>query len=148
MFKTILSKDIFVNLYLRIFCRSKYQKFNKLLLNCGLKGLGINNYQNLFVSGELNFLKKYLLKIETPIIFDIGANKGDYALTCKRINSKSKIFCFEPHPTTFTVLKTRIKDDNVVLINQALSSSQGKFVLYDYAHKNGSSHATLCNNII
>jgi len=134
--------------YTFFFAKVKFKSMHKLLINFGLRGLGFYNYQNLKISGESNFLKNYLNKIENPIIFDIGANKGEYSKLCKNINKNAKIFCFEPHPKTFISLQENINSNQITLINKALSDKVGKFLLYDYKKKDGSSHASLWADVI
>jgi FkbM family methyltransferase len=134
--------------YARIFAKPQYAKLNKLLVTLGTKGLGFRNYQNLSITGELFFLKKYLTQLKNPIIFDVGANRGKYTFVCQQLNPNSKIFCFEPHPQNFAFLKEQIKSSNIVLFNQALSEQPSKLVLYDYKNNNGSSHATLYQGVI
>jgi len=134
--------------YAYFFAKVKFKKIHALLINLGLRGLGIYNYQNLNISGESSFLKNYLNKIENPVVFDIGANKGDYAKQCENINKYVNIFCFEPHPETFISLQENIDNNQIILINKALSDKNGKLLLYDYKEKDGSSHASLYADVI
>ena len=134
--------------YAFFFAKVKFKRIHMLLINLGLRGLGIYNYQNLNISGESSFLKNYLNKIENPVVFDIGANKGGYTKLCKNINKNVKIFCFEPHPKTFISLQENIDNNQITFINKALSDKNGKLLLYDYKEKDGSSHASLYANVI
>ena len=134
--------------YAFFFAKVRFARINTLLINFGLRGLGFYNYQNLNISGESNFLKNYLNEIENPIIFDIGANKGDYSNLCKNINKNAKIFCFEPHPKTFMSLQENINNNQITLINKALSDKNEKLLLYDYKKKDGSGHASLWADVI
>ena len=130
------------------FAKVKFKRINTLLIDFGLRGLGIYNYQNFNISGEFSFLKKYLNRIENPVVFDIGANNGEYTKLCKSINKNVKIFCFEPHPKTFISLQENIKDNQITFINKALSDKNGKLLLYDYKEKDGSIHASLYADVI
>jgi len=134
--------------YTLFFAKVKFVKIHMLLINFGLRGLGIYNYQNLNISGEFSFLKNYLNKIKNPVVFDIGANRGEYAKLCKNINKNVKIFCFEPHPKTFISLQENSDNNQITLINKALSDKNGKLLLYDYKEKDGSSHASLYPDVI
>jgi FkbM family methyltransferase len=134
--------------YAKFFAKTRYYKINQFLFSLSLRGLGIYNCQNFFISGELNFLKKHLSKINSPIILDVGAHKGAYALLCKQINNQAKIFCFEPNPKTFAILNDETKGCGIMTINQALSDSRGKLLLYDYMQNDRSTHATLCKDVI
>ena len=135
-------------MYSVFFAKVKLKKLNTLLINLGLRGLGLYNYQNLKLTGEFCFLKNYLTKIKNPIVFDIGANEGEYAKLCKNINKEARIFCFEPHPKTFIRLKNNFNTEEIILINKALSNQNGKLLLYDYKEKDGSSHASLFADVI
>lgn len=134
--------------YAFLFAKARFARINTLLINFGLRGLGLFNYQNLNISGESNFLKNYLNKIKHPIIFDIGANKGEYSKLCKNINKNAKILCFEPHPKTFMRLQENINNNQITLINKALSDKTKKLPLYDCKANDGSSHASLWADVI
>ena len=134
--------------YSIFFAKVKFKRFNKFFINLGLRGLGLYNCQNFKLSGELNFLKNYLSKIKNPVVFDIGANEGEYSKLCKKFNKEAHIFCFEPHPKTFIRLKNNLNTEKVIFINKALSDKKGKLLLYDYKENDGSSHASLFADII
>ncbi len=142
---------IFLNIYRFFFARKIFSKFNKLLYSCSIRGLGVYNYENMSVSGESKFINKTINKLALTskeiIVFDVGANKGEYtnllANTIKNIN----IFSFEPHPKTFEVLTNNCKQKNIKLFNCALSSQKGIMELFDYESKDGSSHASLSEEI-
>lgn len=95
------------------------------------------NYQNDLAgfvnsSGEI-FVLKYVYKTqrEEAIIFDIGANTGDYTLAVlKEFKNNVKVFCFEPSQVAFNQLKEIIRDKNVNLINCAIGNYEGKGNLY------------------
>jgi len=134
--------------YTKFFAKNIFSKFNKLLFNLSLRGLGIFNYQDMKVSGEQKFLENYLSKLSAPIIFDVGANKGEYASYCVYANKNARVYAFEPHPKTFEILKKNISNKDVIAVNKAISNSKGKMKLYDYKSNEGSSHATLCPDVI
>ncbi|MFH1360100.1 MAG: FkbM family methyltransferase [Candidatus Omnitrophota bacterium] len=82
-------------------------------------------------------------------MFDIGANKGHYALEALKINNTTKIYAFEPHPKIFNELRKNVSATSISVKNKAVSDVQGNVLLYDYfdsAHS--SSHATLCAHVI
>jgi FkbM family methyltransferase len=49
---------------------------------------------------------------DADIIFDIGANTGIYGLIAKAVNKHSKVFCFEPIPKVFGLLKENVALNN------------------------------------
>lgn len=64
----------------------------------GLKGMGILNYQSSYLSGEKHFINKLKRIKGNKIIFDVGANVGNYSkLILRNINDVS-IYAFEPIP--------------------------------------------------
>ncbi len=132
----------------KFFAKNIFSKFNELLFNLSLRGLGFFNYQNIMISGEQKFLENYLSELASPVIFDVGANKGEYACHCIRVNKHARVYAFEPHPKTFKILKSTVSVEHVVVVNKAISSSRGKMQLYDFKNNEGSSHATLCKDVI
>ncbi len=144
--------DFVFKIHAYVFGRNAFLKFNNFLFNLSLRGLGFYNYKNMKVSGEENFIKKHVLpralKKDNFIVFDVGANKGDYTKTILNNIKNSTIFSFEPHPETFRSLSLNLKNfDNVNVFNLALSSEKSKMNLYDYSGSKGSSHASLSFNV-
>ena len=135
--------------YGRFFARPSLIPFNKFLVHLGMRGLGVYNFGDFSVTGENHFLSKYLSSIKQPIIFDIGANTGSYALLCQQLNPHAQIFCFEPHPQTFSLLEKQVQNNkNIQALNLALSNKLGTLLLYDYQDQRNSRHATLCQGVI
>lgn len=56
-------------------------------------------------SGEARFLQNYLSPIQSPILFDVGANVGDYAAAALKANPRTVVHCFEPSAAHFARLK-------------------------------------------
>ena len=137
-----------ITTYILLFGKSRFQKFNKLLYRLSLGGLGILNYKTSRISGESAFLERYLPK-NHGILVDVGANQGNYSLEAFRICPSIKIFAFEPHPITFASLSKRLEDyRNITAINKGISSENGVLSLYDYPGNDGSSHASLFQDVI
>jgi FkbM family methyltransferase len=71
---------------------------------------------------------------EGNVILDIGANIGYYTLIfAKLAGPNGKVYAFEPDPDNFAILKKNIETNgyqNVVLVNKAVSDSNGKIKLY------------------
>lgn len=88
----------------------------------------IEIYQEIFKENN-HFLVPDFSGRDASIVLDVGANEGFYSLKIAENNSQPKIFCVEPNPYVFEILKENIKInniDNAVLINKAASSSIGK----------------------
>src|SRR4026209_890770 len=76
-------------------------------------------------------LDAFLNSSEPVIIFDVGANKGDYVNMVLEMadqhQKKMEIHVFEPQKFNFELLKTKFKLlDNVFINNVALSNHIGE----------------------
>lgn len=137
-------RKLIYNLYRFIFAREKLYKFNKAIYNLLVKGIGINNYESESLSGEKNLLEIILSKFVNPVIFDVGANIGNYSNSIKSLSPNSILYSFEPHPKTFKVLKDGSQKYGYMTYNLALGKDISKLMLYDYEqHIEGTEHASL-----
>ena len=126
-----------IEVYVWLFARNIFEKWNKLLYRLSLGGLGILNYKTSTVSGERAFLKNYLLN-KSGVVFDVGANKGDYSREVININPEINVYAFEPHPKTFKKLSENLSGTtNIKIINKGLSDASGVLALYDYLENDG-----------
>jgi FkbM family methyltransferase len=140
--------NLIYKLYGYIFGKKSFRKFNNLLYQLSLRGLGILNFQNEYLIGENAWLKKYLKNKINPVVIDVGANVGNYSKKIFDINKQSFVIAFEPHPTSFEKLIKNVIAKKFKAINVAVSDSDGILELYDYDINDGSSHATLYKNVI
>jgi FkbM family methyltransferase len=93
----------------------------------------LNYYQNennsdMHTNGELWFLDKILP--ECDVVFDVGANIGDWSNSVISINSSCSVYSFEPSLTTFNKLSSNIISDKAILNNIGLGSVVEKNTLY------------------
>ena len=130
-----------------IFRSSKYYDINLSIYYTVLNNIGILNYHNSNESGEYTFLKKYISLINTPVVFDVGANKGDYIKIVCEINKAVKIYAFEPDKTAYKKLEN-IKSDNISLYNYGLSDNVGEMEFYNREDELGSGHSSLYKEVI
>ncbi len=138
--------------YARIFCRKGLYKINRYLYFLSLRGMGILNYQNDRVSGERFFiahLKKEVAEHDI-IVFDVGANVGDYSLAVLKKYPEALIYAFEPHPMTFKVLNCSAARHGFKAFNCGLGDKGEKLRLYDYHSYTelGSQHASVYKEVI
>ncbi len=74
-----------------------------------------------------------MLQSNSPVLFDVGANKGEFT---KHIleswkGKEVRLFVFEPSQKTYAMLQQAIpSSDSVHLINKGLSDKVGKVELY------------------
>jgi FkbM family methyltransferase len=134
--------------YRFLFGRRIFFKFNKLLYDCSLRGLGILNYESSKVSGEESFVATCLAGKEQCVVFDVGANVGKYSSAVLRANSTAIVHAFEPHPRTYQVLVGSIRHPSFLPSNCAVGEVSGTLSLYDYLDADGSAHASLYKGVI
>src|SRR5690606_26316395 len=84
-------------------------------------------------------IKEHFLSKSDYILFDIGANIGNYSLMLSEIfGNNSKIYSFEPSTSTFKVLNKRIKGFNTIQgYNYGLSDKESEAILYSNAELSG-----------
>lgn len=140
--------EFFFKLYRFIFARKVFYKFNKFVYLCGLRGLGVLNYESAVVNGEDWFLRKFIAKRKKIVVFDVGANIGNYTKNILKNNSDVCIYAFEPHPRNFKILISNVHHVSFYPYNVAVGSGTGTLNLYDYADADGSSHASLYRDVI
>ena len=83
----------------------------------------IKNFVSIF---GYNFIKKYdrskyldglfknFIKNEKPIIFDVGAHKGETVDRFKSLFKSPKIYCFEPVESSYKTLVKKTKNDKLI----------------------------------
>lgn len=87
-----------------------------------LRGLNYGDGASIELGGEIGLMKLLATNFNeerTYIIFDVGANQGDYCTELvKNINiDKLKIWCFEPSKDTFEKLKLNHSSKKNVILN-------------------------------
>lgn len=140
-------KNTLLRYYPKIFAKPKFFEFNNFLIDLGLRGVGIMNYENNRISGE-KYFSEYVIKNYKPEnVFDVGAHKGDYTELYRTTNSC--IFSFEPNPRPFKILRERFKNyKNISAINIGLSDTIHDEIIYDIKDKFGSVYASLHREVI
>jgi FkbM family methyltransferase len=84
-------------------------------MNIG-EGAGVENSGELYV---MDYVIKKLYGKRPLTIFDVGANKGDYALTiAQKLQENEIVYCFEPSKNTFDLLVNNVRNKkNIVTFN-------------------------------
>jgi FkbM family methyltransferase len=91
-------------------------------------------------SGEIwalqNVIKPALAAVDSPIVFDVGANIGEYSLLVKRELPAAKVFAFEPALATYQELsKTLAQSDgraDLRACNFGFSDTERELELFSY----------------
>jgi len=87
---------------------------------------------DMFTNGELNVINHFIQ--ENDIVFDIGANVGNWSEQALRVAPHGKIYAFEPIPSIYQQLKTNLESRGVSVHNCALSDYTGIKTLFFYPH--------------
>jgi len=146
--KQFLLNKVF-SLYQRIFARRFFARWNRLLFQLSLRGLGVLNYGSDRLTGERDFLQRFAARRGPLVVLDVGANEGQYASTLKTLAPAAIIYAFEPHPRTYERLEDRAQEHKFTAINLACGSKPDRLTLYDYQdHPQGSQHASLHQGVI
>lgn len=98
-------------------------------------------------NGEL-WLIRQLADIDRPILYDVGANRGTWALGAARVLPGAEIHCFEICPATFRKLTTNVGAHGNIRLNPFGLSNEnntvelkyfpqddGKTSVFDYPHR-------------
>lgn len=110
--------------------------------------MGVLNYENDKTSGESRFVKSLLKDKSDCVVFDVGANVGDYSRKVFQACPQATVYAFEPHPKTFSVLSHSMHQLNFLPVNAAAGEKDGELSLFDYESQDGSSHASLYKDVI
>lgn len=120
------------------------------LLNIAYREMGILKYENYSESGELFLVKDVLSQglcdRKSCVIFDVGANVGNYTKLIGGLLKDATIYAFEPNMNSFSSLD-ELGCEKVRCFNLGFGAgcSQGK--LYTYKDSLDSSHASTYRNI-
>lgn len=93
------------------------------------------NNTDLYSNGEFFLLKKLLPT--SSVIFDVGANIGDWAELALSINPGLNIHCFEPSKATYEILKIRKIIGSISLNNVGLGASPEERTLHIFSEGAG-----------
>jgi FkbM family methyltransferase len=108
--------------------------------------VGINQMHG----GEEWFIKNRLPKIintETPVLFDVGANVGDYTRVLYGVFPKATIYSFEPNPKTFEELKSNV-GNFATPVNKGMSDMATETSLFMQAYEDTSVLASMYKEVI
>ena len=93
------------------------------------------NNCDLETNGEADFIKKNSNNFK--IVFDVGANIGEWSNLISDILPNGKIYSFEPSRKTFATLEKNIKNikkENILAFNLGLGDKSEQKVFYNYGN--------------
>lgn len=132
------------------FGKQKHQQFFEMLYRLSMTGMNIGGGAHVEDSGELNVLHYIKDKLNasrqksgTPVLFDVGANIGDYTLLLTQVfGPDATIHSFEPSAKTYKTLTQNLAGKTQSsLHNFGLGDSNSRVVLY--TDKEGSGLASV-----
>ena len=95
--------------------------------------------------GDIDEITKYLINIQTPVIFDVGANQGQSIKKYKKLYNDARIHSFEPQAKEVEILKKKYENDQKLFLNcVAVGEKQGTL---DFNINVESSHSSFKNLI-
>ena len=107
------------------------KSFKKVLLASGYRMSKISNHtlqnDNPFLASKNN------IKIERPIIFDVGMNHGQTLNKIQSVYPKAIIHGFEPSKYCFDDLKGKFLESNITLNNLGVSDESGFLEFNEYS---------------
>lgn len=127
----------------RMLGRPAARRLNNLLVNLGTAGLGVGS-SDAATNGERRLLEEWAQTCgPAPVVWDVGANRGDYVGLVRTVCPGARIYAFEPQPRVFARLAARWAGTGVQCRPFALGSRSGELALWDYAGAGeGTEHAT------
>src|SRR5258708_15894523 len=108
--------------------RAAYRMARAVFATQGIGWAGPANGLN--GSGEARFLRNYLSGIEHPVVFDVGANVGNYALAALAGNAQAIVHCFEPSASHFQRLQRAVTGPGMRVNNVGLSEKAEELLLH------------------
>ncbi|MDG5469921.1 FkbM family methyltransferase [Deltaproteobacteria bacterium IMCC39524] len=127
---------------------AKYARLD--LLHVAYNNLGILKCENNIVSGEhflaTKVLKKNLCNIETPVMFDVGANVGKYSRMLAKEFPSARIYAFEPNINTYKQLVDNVGDVGKCY-NVGMGEEQKAEKIFTYSDSLASSHASIYGDV-
>ncbi|CAN5475686.1 FkbM family methyltransferase [soil metagenome] len=111
------------------------QSLFERLYRLSLRGMNYGRASDYQHNGEAAMLERIsgMIKSDAPVLFDVGANKGEFT---KHIleswkGRQIRLYVFEPSQKTYAMLKAAIPaSDSVRLVNKGLGDKEGKVELY------------------
>ena len=115
--------------------KERLQSFFEVLHDFSLAGMNFGGGDSVQNSGEKNVIKylaKHLTGKTEPVIFDVGANVGTYALEVISVfRDRAHLYCFEPLREAFNALREATDGcGNVKIYNFGFGDKEENITLY------------------
>jgi FkbM family methyltransferase len=106
-----------------------------------IPGKELFRLKNIFIDNEYALPDGFGFP-ENPVIIDVGANVGSFALYASTWSNNCKIHCFEPNPQVLPLLEKNIKPVDAVVHPVALSSKDEVLQLWQHPDSTGGASVT------
>ena len=134
------------NIYALLFGWPWLAKLHLAVTYLCARALGLHNYTNARTSGERLVIRIGVEGKPAPVVFDVGANEGQWLAELLACCPGARVHAFEPHASL--AARVASKYPSVSVNNLALADEPGTLHLYDYSSHAGSQHATLLEGVI
>ncbi len=118
----------------KLVCNKKHPRYSRFLYT--LSSWYVDHFKgemnaDVLTNGELRLLQSIIKNLRPSVVFDVGANNGDYAHNLLDVQSDLSVHCFEPDPVTFEILRSSFQGQpNVICNDYALSDASGTKKMY------------------
>lgn len=90
----------------------------------------LNINENIFFYPKLKFFYTKIIKVNNPVIIDVGANNGQTIRFFLKLFPNAVIYSFEPNPRLYENLLIEFGgNNNIHIFNKGISDFNGKLVL-------------------
>ncbi|MBI1347041.1 FkbM family methyltransferase [bacterium] len=88
-------------------------------------GYDIRNRRHAFIDPFAD-IAEMLKDVPEPVVFDVGANRGETVAIIRKLLPRSQVYAFEPTPDLADALRIRFhKDSRVRIVDSAVSNCDG-----------------------
>ena len=113
------------------------RKIIKKLIN--ILGYNISRINNKYENIDLDTLLPEKINNPNPVVFDVGANKGQSVEKFKKIFNDPIIHSFEPNKDVYDIMYTKFKDDDKVFCNNFALGNKIEDKHFNITEKTGKS---------
>ncbi len=123
-----MANSLLVRLLSFSFGKKNFQSFYQKLFHLSLKGMNFGQVG----SGEERVLLDTLKNTKSPVIFDVGANIGQYSTMAQAIlKTPGTVYAFEPSKPNFDILTQNVQQyPDIRCFNQGLGNKNEQVKLY------------------
>jgi FkbM family methyltransferase len=127
------------------------KEFHLDLYQVALHDRGIMKYGTMETTGEQYVISQVLpclMNTDRPVLVDVGANTGDYAVRLRQSFPSAQIIAIEPNPVTYQSLQKAVADLDITTLMVGTSDENCTTEIHSYAHDHASEHASLYAGVL